>query len=171
MFFDGWDNIIRVLLIGILAYASLIIMLRLSGNRTLSKMNSFDFIVTIALGSTFSSLLINKDVTLSQGLTAIAFLIGCQFLITWLSIRILSISKVIKSEPTLLLRNGEFMNDALIRVRVTQDEVRSAVRQNGWGDLQQVEAVIMETDGSLSVIGKPLAGSLSALQRVIGFDR
>jgi uncharacterized membrane protein YcaP (DUF421 family) len=171
MFFDDWDNIIRILAVGSLAYIGLVVLLRISGNRTLSKMNSFDFIVTIALGSTLSSVLISKDVTLSQGLTAIALLVGLQFLITWMSIRSQAVRRTVKTEPTLLLRDGEFLHDALARVRVTEEEVRGAVRQHGLGGLEQVAAVIMETDGSLSVIPKSSAGSLSALNRVVGFDQ
>lgn len=171
MFFESWESLGRVLLVGTMAYAGLVVLLRISGNRTLSKMNSFDFIVTIALGSTFSSILINQNVTLSQGLLAMALLIVLQFLITRLSVHSRAISKTVKTSPTLLLRDGEFLPDALARVRVTEDEVRSAVRRHGWGALEQVEAVIMETDGSLSVIGKSQAGSLSALQRVSGFDQ
>jgi uncharacterized membrane protein YcaP (DUF421 family) len=171
MFFNGWDNIVRVLAVGSLAYVGLVVLLRLSGNRTLSKMNSFDFIVTIALGSTLSSVLISQNVALSQGLTAIALLIGLQFLITWMSIRLQAVSRTVKTEPTLLLRDGEFLPDALVHVRVTEEEVRGAIRQNGLGDLEQVAAVIMETDGSLSVISKSSAGSLSALKRVVGFDQ
>lgn len=171
MFFENWDNLWRVLVVGSLAYVSLVVLLRVSGNRTLSKMNSFDFVVTIALGSTFSSILINKDVTLSQGLIAIGLLIGFQYLITWLSVRSRYFSKTVKTEPTLLLREGCFLREALSKVRVTEDEVRSAVRQKGWGGLEEIEAVIMETDGSLSVISKPLAGSMTALHRVSGYDQ
>lgn len=171
MFFNGWDSIIRVLAVGSLAYIGLVVLLRISGNRTLSKMNSFDFIVTIALGSTLSSVLISQSVALAQGLTAIALLIGFQFLITWLSIRSGAVSKTVKTEPRLLLRDGEFLRDALEQVRVTEDEVRSAARQKGHGGLEQIAFVILETDGSLSVIAKSSAGSLSAVHRVVGFDQ
>lgn len=171
MIFEDWSNINRTLLVGTLAYVALILLLRISGNRTLSKMNSFDFVVTIALGSTLSAILINKNVTLAQGITAMSLLIGFQFLITWLSVRSRSVSNTVKTEPTLLLRDGEFLPEALKKVRVTEDEVRSAVRKTGVGGLEQVEAVVMETDGNLSVIGKSSSGSLSALDRVAGFDR
>lgn len=171
MFFENWDNLWRVIVVGSLAYASLIVLLRISGNRTLSKMNSFDLVITVALGSTFSSILINQDVTLSQGLVAIGLLIGLQYLITWISVRSDWFSKTVKTEPTLLLREGRFLQAALSKVRVTEDEVRSAVRQNGWGGLEEIDAVIMETDGSLSVIGKPSAGSMTALHRVRGFKQ
>ena len=119
MFFESRDSLGRVLLVGTMAYAGLVLLLRISGNRTLSKMTSFDFIVTIALGSTFSSILINQNVTISQGLLAMALLIVLLLLISLLSVQSRAISKTVKTSPTLLLRNGEFLPDALVRVRVT----------------------------------------------------
>jgi len=67
IFFDSWHSIIRTIVITILAYIFLIFMLRISGKRTLSKMNAFDFIITIALGSTFASVSLNKNVALADG--------------------------------------------------------------------------------------------------------
>ncbi|RMD68975.1 MAG: DUF421 domain-containing protein, partial [Cyanobacteria bacterium J149] len=49
MFFETWSGLGRVLIVGVLAYAGLIVLLRFSGKRTLSKMNAFDLIVTVAL--------------------------------------------------------------------------------------------------------------------------
>ncbi len=55
MFFDGWDDIYRILIVGVSSYAGIVFLLRISGKRTLAKWNSFDFIVTIALGSVVAS--------------------------------------------------------------------------------------------------------------------
>ena len=60
MFFESWFGIVRVALIGVCAYAALVVMLRVSGKRTLSKMNAFDFVVTVALGSTLATVLSRK---------------------------------------------------------------------------------------------------------------
>ena len=76
-----------MLIVGTLAYAALILLLRASGNRTLSKMNAFDFVVTVALGSTLATMLLSADVALAEGVVALALLIGLQFVITWLSAR------------------------------------------------------------------------------------
>jgi uncharacterized membrane protein YcaP (DUF421 family) len=65
MFFDSWSDLAHVPAVGTLAYVGLIILLRASGNRTLSKMNSFDLVVTVAFGSTLSTILVNKDVSLA----------------------------------------------------------------------------------------------------------
>jgi uncharacterized membrane protein YcaP (DUF421 family) len=62
MFFDSWDGLLRVVVVGILAYTGLVLLLRISGKRTLSKMNAFDFVVTVALGSTLATILLSSDV-------------------------------------------------------------------------------------------------------------
>lgn len=170
MFFESWDNLGRVLAVGVLAYIGLILLLRLSGNRTLSKMNSFDLVVTVAFGSTLSSLLISKDVTLAQGLVAIALLVFLQYAITWLSVRSGFISQAVKTRPTLIVRDGRFLPAAMKKVRVTEDEVRGALREKGLGGMEQVAAVVLDTDGKLSVISMAKRGSLDALQGVACID-
>ena len=87
MFFDSWTGLLRVLVVGTLAYGALVFLLRVSGNRTLSKMNAFDFIVTVALGSTLATVLLSKDVALAEGVLVFAVLIFLQLAITWLSTR------------------------------------------------------------------------------------
>jgi len=67
MFFSSGTTLIRTLVVGVLAYISLVLLLRLSGRRTLSKMNAFDLVVTVALGSTFATILLNRDVSLAEG--------------------------------------------------------------------------------------------------------
>lgn len=171
MFFDNWESLARMMLTGVFAYAGTVFLLRISGNRTLSKMNSFDLVVTIAFGSTLSTVLIDSRVSLAEGLVAIALLVVLQFVITWLSVRVDAINSVVKTQPTLLVRNGEFRRQAMKRVRVTEDEIRSSVRQHGLGGMEQVAAVVLETDGSMSVISTNLRGSLDALRGIRGHDQ
>lgn len=162
MFFGSWTDITRVFLVGVLAYVGLIILLRASGNRTLSKMNSFDLVVTVAFGSTLSAVLINKSVTLAEGLAALALLVILQLVITWISVRSRFVSKAVKTAPTVVLRNGQLLHDALKQVRITEDEVKAVVRQNGHGSLAAIDLAVLEADGSLSVIPADKAGDRSA---------
>ena len=131
----------------------LITLLRVSGKRTLSKMNAFDFVVTVALGSTLATILLSKDVTLAQGSVALALLIGLQFLVTWSSVRVRWIRALVTGEPSLMFYRGEFLRKKLIRARVTEAEIRAAVRDAGIGGMDAVTAVVLETDGTFSVVG------------------
>ena len=91
------------MVVGVLAYVALVFLLRISGKRTLSKMNAFDFVVTVALGSTLATILLSKDVPLAEGVLAFALLIALQYVIAWFSVRSRTVSRFVKAEPTLLL--------------------------------------------------------------------
>jgi len=167
MFFSGWSTLVRTLVIGVLAYINLIVLLRISGRRTLSKMNAFDLIVTVALGSTFATILLNRNVSLAEGTLALALLIGLQYLVTWTSVRAGWVRKLVTGEPALLLYQGQLLAGAMQAARVTEDEVRSAVRSSGIAALDEVEAVVLETDGNFSVVKKGSGTSRSSLSDVM----
>lgn len=148
--FSGWSGIARMLLIAPIAYFALVLILRVSGKRTLSKLNAFDFIVTIAIGSTLAAIITTKSLALVEGVTALALLVALQFVVTAASVRWPWLNDMVKAEPTLLLRHGEPLGGAMRRQRVTRDELEAAVRQAGGRSLGEAEAVVLETDGSLT---------------------
>lgn len=154
MFWSSWSDLARIVILGTLAYLGVILMLRAAGKRLLSKMNAFDFVVTVALGSTLATVLLSKDVALAEGLTALALLIVLQYLIAWLSVRITWLRRLTRSDPTLLFFRGRYLEDAMRRERVTPDSVRAGMRAQGYLYPGQVEAAVLETDGSLTVIGR-----------------
>ncbi|MEO7055439.1 MAG: YetF domain-containing protein [Caldimonas sp.] len=152
IFFDGWPSLARTFVIGVLAYVGLVFFLRVSGKRTLSKMNAFDFVVTVSLGSTLATVLLNRSVPLADGLTAFAVLIALQFGVTWLSVRVGWLRRFMTGEPQMLFYRGAFLAEPMRACRVTQAEVLAAIRSSGHLDLSKVGAVVFETDASLSII-------------------
>ena len=155
-------GLLRVLIVGPLAYLLLIAILRVSGKRTLAKMNAFDFVVTVALGSTLATVLLSKDVPLLEGVLGFAVLATLQFLLAWVAQRVKPVEDVIKAAPRMLLRDGKVDHQAMLDERVTAEEIKSAVRKGGHGDLAAIAAVYLETDGSFSVISSEAAGGRSA---------
>ena len=170
VFFNGWAGLLRVVVVGTLAYVGLVLLLRVSGKRTLSKMNAFDLVVTVALGSTLATVILSKDVALAEGVTAFALLIGLQFTITWLSVRSTTVSHLVKAEPTLLFYQGAFLPEQLQRSRVLETEVRAAIREQGIAALSEVEAVVLETDGSFAVVSRT-ERSATALGNLISAEQ
>jgi uncharacterized membrane protein YcaP (DUF421 family) len=167
VFFDDWGGLVRVAVVGVLAYSGLVLLLRISGKRTLSKMNAFDLVVTVALGSTLATILLSRSVALAEGLLAFALLISLQFAVTWLSVRSSAFQRLIKNEPKLLFYDGGFLRDAMRAERVTEEEVEGAVRQQGMADLGEVGAAVLETDGSVTVVPRTDLGRESALSGVV----
>jgi len=154
MLFQGWDGLARTAVVSVLAYGALVLFLRLSGKRTLSKLNAFDLVVTVALGSTLATILLNADVALAEGVLAFACLIGLQYVVTWSSIRWGWVKRGVRAEPTVLVRHGAPVTGALHRERVTEDEALTAVWEAGGRTLAEAEVVILESDGSLTAILK-----------------
>ena len=170
MWFDSWDDVLRVILVGAVTYIVLVVLIRLSGKRTLSQLNAFDFIVTVALGSTLATILLSADVSFVEGVTALVLLAGLQFLVATVSSRWPRTRHILTAEPVLLLADGHIRQEALRRSRLTGSELRQAVRSQGTGDLSQVKAVVLETNGKLSVITDSRFGSGSALEDVPGAE-
>lgn len=166
MYFDDWSGIGHTVLIGAIAYIALVAILRLSGKRTLAKMNAFDLVVTVALGSTLATIILSPGTALAEGVAALAFLCGAQYLVAQLTTSVPLARRLAKSDPVVVLRDGEIVAPALRRERLTEREVHQAVRSSGCGGLELVAAVVLETDGTLSVITRSQAGSGSAVAGV-----
>lgn len=155
------NAMLRIVLTGIGAYVSIIVILRISGKRTLAKMNAFDFIVTVALGSILATTLTSQQTPLLNGLTAFATLVLLQYVVAKLATTSERVNQMIKSTPTLLFYKGSYMKGSMRKERVLEIEVLQAIRSSGT-DFERVEAVVLETDGTFSV----LTGTEKVLQHV-----
>jgi uncharacterized membrane protein YcaP (DUF421 family) len=161
VFFQGWQGLARTVVVGVLAYVTLVLFLRISGKRTLAKLNAFDLVVTVALGSTLSTIMLQESIALAEGALALALLIGMQYLVTFLSVRSSFLANAVRSEPTLLARDGYFFEVAMRRERVTEDEALSAVRAAGGTEIASVKLLVLESDGTIS----------ASLRRADGIER
>ncbi len=152
MFYDNAFGLLRVLIVTLSAYVILIVILRAAGKRALAKLNAFDLVVTVALGSTLATVLLSKDVALAEGAVAFAMLAALQYGVARASIRWRWFRDAVRAEPRLLLKDGALCREAMDAERVTGDEVNAALRQHGIGRIADAAAVVLETDGSLSAI-------------------
>ncbi len=165
MFLGTTESTVRIVITAIALYFLLILILRMSGKRTLSSMNAFDFIVTVAIGTTLASTILDKTIALTDGLTAFIVLVTLQFTISWMSSRYKRFSRLVKSEPKLLGYKGKLLYDALKKERIVENEVMQILRSNGYSALSDVDAIVLETNGNISVISK-IGQDTSALSDV-----
>ena len=152
IFFDGWESLIRIVVIAPAAYVALVLFLRISGKRTLTKLNAFDLVITVALGSTLATQILSRRTPLLDGVLAFAVLIALQWVVTFVSVRSRSFRKLVRSEPRVLLRDGRPQREAMQRERVTESELVQAVRAHGGKGLGDALVVFLQTDGSLAAI-------------------
>ncbi len=162
MFFDDVSGLARVMVVGPLAYVWLVAVVRISGKRTLAQLNAFDFIVTVALGSTLATVVLSSSVPWTEGALALGLLAALQLVVAWVSVRVPWARLAVTSTPTVLLRDGVPDREALTRQRVSEASLHQVVRSTGIGGLELVAAVVLEPNGTISVIPTSQYGSGSA---------
>ena len=166
IFFHDWASLGRTAIATTVTYIVLVALLRIAGQRVLAKWYAFDLIVTVALGSTFDVLA--KEVTVAQSVVGFIMLILLQFSIAWLIVRKGKLRTIVNPPPALVVLHGQYCREAMIRHRVDEADVRAAIRSRGRSAVEQVDAVVLEPDGSFSVIAKLDRRSASAMIDVQG---
>ena len=169
-FFDSWPTLAKTVTVGLSCYVTLILLLRVSGKRTLSKMNMFDWIVTVAMGSVMASTLVSDGVTYAQGITAFVTLIFAQWVVTTLSVHSKAFESIVKADPTILYYKGRFFEDAMRRERVPRSEVLGAIRQSGQGAPAEIAAVLLEASGELIVMNEVAEDQTVTLELASNWD-
>lgn len=155
MFFDNLslDVLARAVILSTLAVFWVILVVRIIGLRAFSKMNSFDFVVTVATGSLLAGA---SQATgwpgFFQSVIAIAALLGVQFVVALMRNRSDTVEAIIQNDPVLLMRNGVILEQALTATRVAESDLIAKLREANVLDVSQVRAVVLETTGDISVL-------------------
>ncbi|RCH53840.1 DUF421 domain-containing protein [Mucilaginibacter hurinus] len=165
LLFKNWESVWHVAVCALLAYFVLFLFIRISGKRTLAKLTAFDFVVTVTLGSTLSSIILGK-VTLAEGATALSVIIILQYVLAWTAKESKVLEKVINSSPTMVFYRGRFLTQAMDKEVLTEEEVYAEIRKYRMLDVDQVEAVVMELNGELTVIKKADGVSHTSLKDI-----
>lgn len=151
--FKDWESAGQVAICSVLSFFVAFLFIRISGKRTLAKLTAFDFVVTVTLGSTLSSMILAKT-TVLDGAIALAIIIALQFLLAYSAMKSKPLEKIINSKPTLLFYNGHFLSEQMEKEVVTEEEIYAAIREFRLLNIADVKAVVMELNGELAVIRK-----------------
>lgn len=153
---DDWfkfsaDGLFAILLSAIGIYIALVILTRISGKRSFSKMSSFDFAMTVSIGSILATVIVSKSVSLQYGIIGLVIIYSLQMAVAaarhWKPIRNLADNK-----PTLLMQNGQLIAANLKKCKVTESDVKAKLREANVIQLSEVKAVVFESTGDISVL-------------------
>ena len=162
LIFNGWKPLIHIAVTGLIGYVALIIFLRLSGKRTLSRMNAYDMVMTMALGSVLTKAMLTPDQSIAETVFAIFLLILFQFLVSFAAFRWKWAATLAAPSPCVLYHDGQFIEAALRNERVRRSEIEDTVKEKGLTDMTMVDTVILAANGELSVLVRPKrAGSVT----------
>ncbi|MTI20992.1 DUF421 domain-containing protein [Fulvivirga sp. RKSG066] len=133
-------------------YAVIIIITKLNGLRTFAKMGSFDFAITIAIGSLIASTILSGSQSLIQCIVGLSVLIGLQALVAKLRKKSKSFEKTVTNTPVLLMKGSQLLEHNLAKTRVSHADLYAKLREANVTDFNQIYAVVLETTGDISVL-------------------
>ena len=137
----------------IVAVAAIVLLTRVNGLRSFSKMTSFDFVMTVAVGSLLAGAAQASEWSgFVQPLIAIGALFLTQFLMSRLRKDSDPFENAIGNDPVILMRNGEFLDEALTRTRVSRADMIAKLREANVLELSRVRAAVLESTGDVSVL-------------------
>jgi uncharacterized membrane protein YcaP (DUF421 family) len=166
-FYSGWESMARILLVGTLGFLWLLFLVRIAGPRTLGTMTAFDFLITVTLGSAFGRVLTAEEVAVTDMLVAFALLVGLRWSLAAVRFRRPGFGRIVDTTPTLVFHHGEVVERALRRQRLSPTDLETAAREQGQGSLADVASIVLEQDGSFSVVPYSTAGDGSAMRGLL----
>lgn len=154
IFDDIWVDILaRGVMLSAAALGWIVLLIRINGLRSLSKMTNFDFVMTIALGSLVAGAVQASDwKEFAQAMVSMAGLFLVQFIVARIRKSSNAAEKMMQNEPVFLMRDGEFCEDALTATRVSRSDLIAKLREANVLDVSSVRAAVLETTGDLSVL-------------------
>jgi len=153
LFNTSWETIALITASAVGVYIAVIILTRISGKRSFSKMSSFDFAMTVAIGSIVATTVLSSSVKMIEGIIGLIVIYLLQISVAFAR-RSKTIQNIVDNSPLLLMDGAQIIDSNLKKARVTESDLRSKLREANVTDLNQVKAVVFETTGDISVLHK-----------------
>lgn len=151
-FSTTWQALALVVASTLGIYVSLIVLTRLAGLRSFSKLSGFDFAITVAVGSVVATVLIAEDPPLAQGVMALAALYAVQIGVAIARNRSDRVAGWVDNEPLLIMDHQEILDENLRKGQMTRADLFAKLREANVLRLEEVRAVVMESTGDVSVL-------------------
>ena len=143
-----WEFILRAGAV----YLVVLLMVRITGKRTVGQFTPFDLIVVVLLGESVGESMVGGDHSLLGGLILAGTLLALNWLVGFISARSPRFDEMIEGRPVLIARNGELFHDVLVQQSLNVKDFEDAMRQANCNDLSNVELAMLETSGHITVV-------------------
>ncbi|APA63768.1 DUF421 domain-containing protein [Maribacter sp. 6B07] len=153
LFNTSWETVMLISISACGIYLAIIVFTRITGKRSFSKMSSFDFAMTVAVGSIIATTILSSSVKMIEGIVGLAMVYLLQISIAFAR-RNKTIQNLVDNSPLLLMDGEKIIESNLRKARVTESDLRSKLREANVTELSQIKAVIFETTGDISVLHK-----------------
>jgi uncharacterized membrane protein YcaP (DUF421 family) len=145
------ESVIRAAVV----YLFLLLLLRLTGKRTLAQITTFDLVLLLIMSEATQDALIDDDRSMINSALVVTTLMGLNILMSWLKLRSKAIDHVLDDIPLLIVADGKPLKDRMDKERVDEDDILDAARETqGIERMDQIRHAILERNGKISIIPK-----------------
>lgn len=137
-----------------ISFVTLLVLTRLLGKKQVGHLTFFNYVTGITFGSTTAEIIVNRQITLLQGLSSLVLWSLLAFLIAWIGLRSVKAREILDGQPTILIKQGMILEKALAKQHLNIDDLSMLLRNKGVFSPEEVEFAILEPDGQLSVLKK-----------------
>ena len=167
----SWSALLMVFLTAVFAYAALILYTRVAGLRSFSKLSSFDFAITVSIGSIIAATILAPEPPLLQALFALGSIYALQMLLAVLRVHWDPLGKAVDNAPLLIMDGPRMLHDNMKKAQITEGDLWAKLREANVLDLAQVRAVVVESTGDVSVLHGPADGESLDAKLLTGVRR
>lgn len=132
----------------------MVIAIRLFGKNQLSQLNAGDVVLLLLISNAVQNAMVGQDTSLQGGLIAALVLFAANFILKRLMFRSPSFKTFMEEDPVILIKDGVVIQEALDRVKITEDELEESIREHGVDGIKNVKLSILEVDGNISVVSE-----------------
>ena len=143
-----WEFVLRAMVV----YVVVLVMVRLSGKRTVGQFTPFDLLVVVLLGTAVQNSLIGEDTSLLGGLILAATLLALNWSVGKLSSRFRRFDELVEGRPVILVRHGHLFRDELARQSLSEHDFAIARRSAGYATLGEIALAVLESSGEITFI-------------------
>jgi uncharacterized membrane protein YcaP (DUF421 family) len=143
------DSVLR----GIAMYAFVWLILRMTGRRTFAQMTAFDFVLLLIVGEATQQSLLGEDFSITNGVLVVLTLVGIDVGLSKISSRWKAFDRWLDGMPIVIVKNGQVLEERLIKERVTLDEILHAARERqGLENMSEVKHAVLDQSGGISIV-------------------
>lgn len=146
-----------VVMRGALLYVVMLVILRVSGKRTVGQLTAFDLVLLLMLSEFTQQTVVGDHPSWGVGLLAVVVLVGIDVLMGWATARSEKLDRMVDGAPLVIVSRGTALHDRLAKEHLNLDEVLAAARREGLERLDQIELAVLEADGRISIITRKRA--------------
>lgn len=139
----------------VILYLAAVFSVRLMGKRQIGELQPTELVVTILLSEIAAIPIQDNDIPLINSIVPLMLLVGFEILSSVIGIKSVRFRKINDGNPFIIIKDGVIDQKKLKALRLTVDDLLSALRQKDVFDISDVEYAVMETNGSVSLLLKP----------------